>query len=166
MRLLVLFSWYLKVSRIQSTTSVLCVSLLCAFLDLELGGRRAATGVVCFWKYGFLALEGAVLTDRWSFSLWGEILTFARPGHSLVQKVLFCCRLESLTPRVFLFHEAKVSPQLCPPTDSASSGKVGSKTLLLTLNQDQEMEVTKKISVENHYVLYIGHVYSAGQNYS
>lgn len=62
MGLLVLFSWYLKVSRIQSTTSVLCVGLLCAFLDLELGGRRAAIGLVCFWEYGFLVLEGAVLT--------------------------------------------------------------------------------------------------------
>lgn len=60
----------------------------------------------------------------------------------------------------------KSAPSCVHPLTLPSPGKVGSKTLLLTLNQDQEMKVTKKISVENYYILYIVHVYSAGQNYS
>lgn len=52
--------WYLKVSWIQSITSVLFVGLLCAFLDLELGGRRTAVSLACFWSYGLLALDRAV----------------------------------------------------------------------------------------------------------
>ena len=155
MRPSVLFSWYLKFSCIQSATSVLFVGLLCAFLDLELGGRRAADDLVCLWESGFLVLDTAVHHEHVLIWPLGESTCKTRPLPGSKSPVQLSSG--NFGPRLLPFHEAEISPQQYPPTDSAFIREGGKEnfTFYVKSGSGNKSYQKKRIRVENYCVRHI-----------